>query len=230
MHIGKATNFFSGGWFNSLVVGAPNNSSAGDGQILIGDTTAGYLTAYHSGTFKPLYLDGSTLTVRYAGNAKLTFDGNMGTGGSLYPTFDGQANLGTNANKFAFVKTVEAFTTSQHTLGGLHNTSGAVTRGYMVASAASNTDATGTGYLSFHGQNGTRYGYIGNGAGTLAITLENNAFIDASMPSNTGNPMFRLTRQDDANNHLEMLGTGTVSKAHIGSLGDVMYLGASPLS
>ena len=116
MHIGKATNFFSGGWFNSLVVGAPNNSSAGDGQILIGDTTAGYLTAYHSGTFKPLYLDGSTLTVRYAGNAKLTFDGNMGTGGSLYPTFDGPANLGTNANKFAFVKTVEAFTTSRHLL------------------------------------------------------------------------------------------------------------------
>lgn len=178
-------------------------------------------------TYRQLNLDGSKLEIRYAGNAKLTFDGNSGTGGSLYPTFDGQANLGTNANKFAFVKTVEAFTTNQHTLGGSHNTSGAVTRGYMIANTASNTDATRTGYLAFHGQNGTRYGYIGNGAATLAITLENNAFIDASMPSNTANPMFRLTRQDGANNHLEMLGTGTVSKSHIGSLGDVMYLGAN---
>lgn len=190
-----------------------------DGALRVSGGANAYLLGYGNAGYVPMNHDATSHKFATSGTDRLSI---ASTG--IAPTTDSTLSVGVAANRFDYVRSNYAVIGLGATIGGSHNTGGTPTRGYIAGSTATDTNATRTGYLAFHGQNATRYAYIGNGEGKLTLNLENSGFLDMSMTSNTGNPMLRLSRADNSNNHLELVNTSTAAKGHLGQYVDNLYL------
>lgn len=207
-----------------LVVGSEVSGATTEDGVLQGSNGSTFVLRARDGGVSTLYremwLDAAALVSYASGFAKFAYANN-----SIYSFNDQEVSLGRTDRRWNTVRSNTGYFHTDIIIGGSHTTLGAVSRGYISGHTASDATAARTGYLEFHGQNTTRYGYLGNGVGIIWLALENSAFFDISSGAATTVPTIRITRGDNSNNHIELVaGNTNGAKQHLGSYLGLLYI------